>query len=190
MSRTRRPAAVTTDARGASTTSHVDIRWLPRSPAPEHMTVLRGEDVQSRVASWDRCPYRIASSPRLAIVPLIIRRLRSPAPNRIMPPCVDSRSVARCCLLRRRCDRLQGCPQEARELRAIATTTFGAGLCSATSDCGSTGGVGADGADPDRGLRRRQRLERHVRVRSACYITNVEAGERSADCACSARASI
>jgi len=33
------------------------------------MTVLRREDVQSRVASWDHGPYRIASSPILAIVP-------------------------------------------------------------------------------------------------------------------------
>ena len=42
------------------------------------MTVLRREDVQSKVASWDRCPYRTVSSPILAIVPLIIRRLRGP----------------------------------------------------------------------------------------------------------------
>lgn len=51
-----------------------------------HMTVLRREDVQSRVASWDGRPYRIASSPILAIVPLIIRRLRGPSPNRIITP--------------------------------------------------------------------------------------------------------
>jgi hypothetical protein len=44
------------------------------------MTVLRREDVQSRVASWDGHPDRIASSPILAIVPLIIRRLRGPFP--------------------------------------------------------------------------------------------------------------
>jgi hypothetical protein len=43
------------------------------------MTVLRRE-VQSKVASWDKCPYRTISSPTLAIVPLIIRRLRSPSP--------------------------------------------------------------------------------------------------------------
>ena len=48
------------------------------------MTVLRREDVQSRVASWDGCPYRIASSPILAIVPLIIRRLRGPSPSRVI----------------------------------------------------------------------------------------------------------
>jgi hypothetical protein len=48
------------------------------------MTVLRREDVQSRVASWDTCPYRIVPSPVLAIVPLIIRRLRGPAPNRLI----------------------------------------------------------------------------------------------------------
>ena len=48
------------------------------------MTVLRREDVQSRVASWDRCPYRMASSPILAIVPLIIRRLRGPSLTRVI----------------------------------------------------------------------------------------------------------
>jgi hypothetical protein len=42
------------------------------------MTVLRREDVQSKVASWDRCPYRMVRPPILAIVPLIIRRLRGP----------------------------------------------------------------------------------------------------------------
>ena len=50
------------------------------------MTVLRREDVQSKVASWDGSPYRIVSSPVLAIVPLIIRRLRGPSPNRIITP--------------------------------------------------------------------------------------------------------
>src|SRR6202051_4503430 len=48
------------------------------------MTVLRREDVQSRVASWDRSPYRIASSPILTIVPLIIRRLRGPSLSRVI----------------------------------------------------------------------------------------------------------
>jgi hypothetical protein len=43
------------------------------------MTVLRREDMQSRVASWDGSPYRIASSLILTIVPLIIRRLRGPS---------------------------------------------------------------------------------------------------------------
>jgi hypothetical protein len=43
------------------------------------MTVLRREDVQSRVASWDGRPYRMFSSPVLAIVPLIIRRLHGPS---------------------------------------------------------------------------------------------------------------
>jgi hypothetical protein len=47
------------------------------------MTVLRRENVQSRVASWDGSPDRIAGSPILTIVPLIIRRLRGPSPNRI-----------------------------------------------------------------------------------------------------------
>ena len=50
------------------------------------MTMLRREDVQSKDASWDTCPYRIARSPILAIVPLIIRRLRGPSPNRIIMP--------------------------------------------------------------------------------------------------------
>ena len=47
------------------------------------MTVLRREDVHSRGASWDRCPYRMSRSPILTIVPLIIRRLRGPSPARI-----------------------------------------------------------------------------------------------------------
>jgi hypothetical protein len=46
------------------------------------MTVLRREDVQSRGASWDECPYRISSSPIPAIVPLAIRRLRGPSLTR------------------------------------------------------------------------------------------------------------
>src|SRR3990170_4981947 len=50
------------------------------------MTVLRREDVQSKVASWDKCPYRTVSSPILAIVPLITRRLRGPSLNRITMP--------------------------------------------------------------------------------------------------------
>ena len=53
------------------------------------MTVLRREDVQSGDASWDGCPYRIVKPPILAIVPLIIRRLRGPSPNRIMIPVAD-----------------------------------------------------------------------------------------------------
>src|SRR5262245_53369128 len=75
-----------------------------------HMTVLRREDVQSRVASWDGSPYRIASSPILAIVPLIIRRLRGPSPNRITSP-----FVARSDSPRRGRDRLQRGPHEAGE---------------------------------------------------------------------------
>src|SRR6516162_5709146 len=50
-----------------------------------HMTVLRREDVQSRVASWDKRPYRMSRSPILAIVPLIIRRLRGPSRTRVIP---------------------------------------------------------------------------------------------------------
>src|SRR5438046_6344213 len=79
------------------------------------MTVLRREDVQSRVASWDGSPYRIASSPILAIVPLIIRRLRGPSPRRVM---VRTITVHRLMLsLRRRFPCwLQGCPQKAGQL--------------------------------------------------------------------------
>ena len=58
------------------------------------MTVLRREDVQSRVASWDGRPCRIASSPILAIVPLIIRRLRGPSPQDVVMMVVSFRSVA------------------------------------------------------------------------------------------------
>ena len=47
------------------------------------MTVLRREDVQSKVASWDGCPYRMFRSPILTIVPLIIRRLRGPLQTRL-----------------------------------------------------------------------------------------------------------
>ena len=48
------------------------------------MTVFRREDVQSKLASWDTRPYRIVRSPILAIVPLIIRRLRGPPLCRLM----------------------------------------------------------------------------------------------------------
>src|SRR5881396_2416864 len=47
------------------------------------MTVLRREDVQSMVASWDM-PYRTLGAPILTIVPLIIRRLRGLSPTRVM----------------------------------------------------------------------------------------------------------
>src|SRR5438067_11913619 len=53
------------------------------------MTVLRREDVQSRGASWDGGPYRMSSSPILAIVPLIIRRLRGPSPIRVLVSLTD-----------------------------------------------------------------------------------------------------
>ena len=79
------------------------------------MTVLRREDVQSRVASWDGSPYRIASSPILAIVPLIIRRLRGPSPNRVIAPS-PIRLVAACRYVRRYRRRLERRPQEARQL--------------------------------------------------------------------------
>jgi len=47
------------------------------------MTVLRREDVQSWLASWDDRPYRIPGPPILAIVPLIIRRFRGPSLTRL-----------------------------------------------------------------------------------------------------------
>ena len=81
------------------------------------MTVLRREDVQSRVASWDGRPYRIASSPILAIVPLIIRRLRGPSLTRVMVsftyPARPSHLIP---LLRRDGCRLERRPQEAGQL--------------------------------------------------------------------------
>jgi hypothetical protein len=49
------------------------------------MTVLRREDVQSRVASWDRSPYRMAKTPILGVVPRIIRRLRGRCAVRAKP---------------------------------------------------------------------------------------------------------
>ena len=92
------------------------------------MTVLRREDVQSRVASWDGSPYRIARSPILTIVPLIIRRLRGP----LLACIIDSLapSYAR--------DRYRAgtggagwsaAQRKPASSRAIATTTLGAGLC-------------------------------------------------------------
>src|SRR3984893_17456115 len=79
------------------------------------MTVLRREDVQSRVASWDGRPYRIASSSILTIVPLIIRRLRGPSPSRVMV-CFHSPVRHRACSLVRPCRYwLERCPQEARQ---------------------------------------------------------------------------
>lgn len=59
------------------------------------MTVLRREDVQSKLASWDGSPYRTVSSPILAIVPLIIRRLRGLSLNRITTPFAHRHSIAR-----------------------------------------------------------------------------------------------
>src|SRR5438067_1827082 len=79
------------------------------------MTVLRREDVQSRVASWDGRPYRIASSPILTIVPLIIRRLRGPSPNRVMVRSPTALRARRSLTRRHRC-RLECGPQKARQL--------------------------------------------------------------------------
>src|SRR5437899_910971 len=80
------------------------------------MTVLRREDVQSRVASWDSRPYRIASSPILTIVPLIIRRLRGPLPTRVMVSFTYPRPSRIMPLLHRYGYRLERRPEEARQL--------------------------------------------------------------------------
>ena len=93
------------------------------------MTVLRREDVQSSVASWDRCPYRMPSPPILAIVPLIIRRLRGPSPSRIIVahlfrrPSSPTSPFAGC----------RAAQTKPASSRAIATAIFGAGLCSAAN---------------------------------------------------------
>jgi hypothetical protein len=74
------------------------------------MTVLRREDVQSRVASWDACPHRMPRSPILAIVPLIIRRIRGPSLGHVkvsfihaaletIPPCREGDPHARSMLI-------------------------------------------------------------------------------------------
>ena len=94
------------------------------------MTVLRREDVQSRVASWDGRPYRMSSSPILAIVPLIIRRLRGPSLTRVMAVVSAASRI-----MPLRADAGAGWSAAQRKpasSRAIATAIFGAGLwCSA-----------------------------------------------------------
>jgi hypothetical protein len=90
------------------------------------MTVLRREDVQSRVASWDGRPYRIASSPILAIVPLIIRRLRGPSLTRIIDSFIHSTTVVS--LARRYRCRLERRPQEAGQLARDRHSDFGGWL--------------------------------------------------------------
>ena len=68
-----------------------------------------------RGASWDECPCRIASSPILTIVPLIIRRLRGPSPVHILAVLTDApRPSRRYASLRR--GRLERRPQKARQL--------------------------------------------------------------------------
>ena len=82
------------------------------------MTVLRREDVQSKVASWDGCPYRIVRSPILAFVPLIIRRLRRPFTGvriDVRPWRTSLPRIHRARLFRRH-RRLECGPQETREL--------------------------------------------------------------------------
>src|SRR6266566_9005050 len=93
------------------------------------MTVLRREDVQSWAASWDECPYRIAKSPILGIVPLIIRRLRGPSLTRVIVsftyPARPSRLRS---LLRRDGSRLERRPQEAGQLARDGDRDFRRGL--------------------------------------------------------------
>jgi hypothetical protein len=79
------------------------------------MTVLRREDVQSRVASWDGCPYRIVRSPILTIVPLIIRRLRGPSLSRVIT-CSHFVPVPIVSLTHRHRCRLERGPEEAGQL--------------------------------------------------------------------------
>src|SRR4030095_12699448 len=88
------------------------------------MTVLRREDVQSRVASWDGRPYRMLSSPVLAIVPLIIRRLRGPSSIRVMISPFTLVAVTRCSLA---C-RWECGPQEARQFARDGDCDLGRGL--------------------------------------------------------------
>src|SRR5215210_2768098 len=93
------------------------------------MTVLRREDVQSKVASWDGGPYRMVCSPILTIVPLIIRRLRGPSLRRVMVsfslPVLPSPSgpLRRCCG-----HRLERRPEEAGQLARDRHGDLGRGL--------------------------------------------------------------
>jgi hypothetical protein len=81
------------------------------------MTVFRREDVHSNVASWDGRPYRIVRSPILAIVPLIIRRLRGPSQARVVVSLTyPARPLRFTPLLRRHRDWLQRRPEEASQL--------------------------------------------------------------------------
>src|SRR5712671_1021681 len=93
------------------------------------MTVLRREDVQSRVASWDGRPYRIASSPILAIVPLIIRRLRGPSLTRVLVSFIDPARASRIMpLLYRYGYWLERRPEEAGQLARDGDRDLGCGL--------------------------------------------------------------
>jgi|KBSMisStaDraftv2_1062788.scaffolds.fasta_scaffold75432_2 hypothetical protein len=78
------------------------------------MTVLRREVRQSSFANPGGDPCRIVSPPILAIVPLIIRRLRGPSPARVTTT-VRHPSVDRELVHRRRLA-LQRGPEKAREL--------------------------------------------------------------------------
>src|SRR6187200_1826962 len=77
------------------------------------MTVLRREVKQSSIANPGRGPCRIVSPPILAIVPLILRRLRGPSPASVTKPSAILRSIG---LIHRRRLALQRGPEKAREL--------------------------------------------------------------------------
>lgn len=96
------------------------------------MTVLRREGRQSKHASWDIRPYRRAGPPVLAIVPLIIRRLRGPSlPAFLQSPFTDSFTdlvhlprTGSLAHAGRGCSAAQRKPASSR---AIATAILGAG---------------------------------------------------------------
>jgi hypothetical protein len=87
------------------------------------MTVFRREDVQSRVASWDERPYRMSSSPIVAIVP------RSSAVFPVRPRlalAVDLLLLTTCYALAD--SGWSAAHRKPASSRAIATAIFGAGL--------------------------------------------------------------
>src|SRR4030095_10215782 len=91
------------------------------------MTVLRREDVQSKVASWDGRPYRMIRSPILTIVPLILRRLRGPllTPRHRLVHCL---AVVSACYVAGTGTGWSTAQRKPAISRAMATAIFGAGL--------------------------------------------------------------
>ena len=94
------------------------------------MTVLRREDVQSRIASWNRSSYRMLSPPILAIVPLILRRLRGPSLTCVMVSGIHAAHES----VRNVSERAEigagwsAAHRKPASSRAIATAILGAGL--------------------------------------------------------------